>query len=181
MRDNIILAGVMGLDLSDINKAVFLEDATSGIHNVEAFIEFCRDKKDSIEYSTKTEKLDTLATMFKKLESDILLPHDTAKTFSHALAVKVDSARTFLKNELEVGNDKPFSRLRVEGDRYFTGKELNALSELGTARYIVLLAEENELESKLVALFLNKFRSKAKYKSLTDNQKRVHTLTMNKG
>jgi len=126
-----------------------------------------RDKKEAIEYATKTEKLDTLATMYKKLQANAKLPHETATNFSKQLTHKVEQSRTFVKNQIELGNERPFSSLVVDGHSYFSEKELKALSIIGRSSVIVELSEQHKLEDKLIQLFLSKHISKSKYTSLT--------------
>jgi len=176
---DIILAGVMGLDLSNANHAVFVAETTRGIEDMDAFIEFCRDKKDGIEYSTKTEKLDTLSTMLKKLQTDASLPHDIAKTFSKQLTGKVLQARTYIKNQMEDGNQRPFSTLGDENGKYFTDKELNALSGLGSSAVIIELSEQHKLEESMTELFLSKYIAKSKYEALTSGQQQTKHLIEN--
>jgi len=53
---------------------------------------------------------------------------------------------------------------------------LTALAELGSSGYLIELAEQNRLEDELVKLFLNKYKQKAKYEALSDNQKKVKAL-----
>jgi len=108
------LANIIGLDTTNAQHTVALEEAMLGIEEVEAFLEYVRDKKEAIEYATKTEKLDTLATMYKKLQANAKLPHETAMNFSKQLTHKVEQARTFIKNQIELGNEKPFSSLVVD-------------------------------------------------------------------
>lgn len=170
------LANITGLDINNAQHSVAIDEAMYSIEDLEAFLEYCRDFKDSIEYATKTEKLDTLATRYKKLQTNAKLPHDTAEKSSYLLAEKVEKARVFLKNELEVGNDKPFSRLKLDGYNYFTEKELDALSAIGSARYLVELAEQNKLQDELIKLFLSKYVTAKKYNALTGNQKKVKAL-----
>lgn len=170
------IANLIGLDINNAQHSVAIDEALIGIDDTESFYEYMRDKKDGIEYATKPEKLISLSHSYKKLQNEALLPHTTAKNFSVQLSEKVESARVFLKNEIEIGNDKPFSRLKVDGDSYFTEKELAALSEIGTSRYLIELAERDELRNKLIDLFLSKFQAKAKYETLTNNQKKVKAL-----
>jgi len=170
------LANVMGMDMDKAQHGVGIVDALTGIEDQEAFIEFCRDKKDGIEYSNRVEKLDTLAQRYKKLQVEAKLPHNTAHTFSSNLANKVLTARSFIKNEINIGNAKPFSSIVLDGEKYFTDKETKALSELGSSNYLIELSEQNILSDKLTELFLSKYIAKAKYESLTQGQKKVQAL-----
>jgi len=177
------LANIIGLDTTNAQHTVALEEAMLGIEEVEAFLEYCRDKKEAIEYATKTEKLDTLATMYKKLQANAKLPHETAMNFSKQLTHKVEQARIHIKNQMELGNEKPFSTTgnpNGEG-KFFTVKEIKALSGLGRSSVIVELSEQHKLAESLMQLFLSKFIIKSKYASLTDNQKKVKRLLEAKG
>ena len=173
---DIILAGVMGLNLSDVNHAVFIAESTKDIEDIDAFIDFCRDKKEGIDYATKTEKLDTLSQMYKKLQDQAKIPMETAKSFTRRLTYKVEECRTFVKNQIELGNLTPFSMITVQGDKYFTPKELVALHGIGSPALVIELSEQHKLGANLMALFMSKFKSKAKYDVLTDGQKRVKEL-----
>jgi len=172
----IILSGMMGIDINDAKSAVFIGETIKGIDDLDAFIEYCRDKKEAIEYATKTEKLDTLATMYKKLQANAKLPHETAMNFSKQLTHKVEQARTFIKNQIELGNEKPFSSLVVDGHSYFTDKEIKALSGLGRSSVIVELSEQHKLEDSLMKLFLSKYISRSKYEALNNSQKEIRRL-----
>lgn len=170
------LANITGLDINNAQHSVAVDEALHGIEDTEAFLEYCRDKKEGITFSAKPERLDTLATRYKKLQAAAKLPTDLADSFSTVLCEKVESCRVYIKNEIEVGNDRPFSRLRTDGVPFFTLKELKALAELGSPSHIIALAEENTLKDELVKLFISKFAIKSKYELLSDNQKKVHAL-----
>jgi len=173
------LANIMGLDTENTQHTVLLKESMHDIDDAGAFLEFCRDKKEGIEYSTKTEKLDTLATMYKKLQNKAKLPHETAMNFSKQLTHKVEQARTYIKNQIEQGNERPFSSLTVDGHKFFTDKELKALSSLGRSSVIIELSEQLKMEDSLIKLFLSKYITKSKYKALTDGQQQVKHLIQN--
>lgn len=172
----IMISSIVGLDMSDVNHAVFVSETIRGIENLDAFIEFCRKEKGGISFATKTEKLDTLATRYKKMQESAKLPHALANGFTSKVVKKVEDARTYLKNELEVGNATPFRRLRIDGERYFTTKELNALAGVGTPSYIIELSEQNKLSDALYDLYMKNFAIKSKDELLSANQKKVHGL-----
>lgn len=173
------LANANGLDISNAQHSVAIDEALFGIEDTNAFLEFCVDKKDAITYSTKPERLMTLSTMYKKLQSLAKIPIGTASDFSTVLVAKVENARVFLKNELEVGNDKPFSRLIVDGHKYFKEYEIKALSALGSPRYLIELSEEHRLKEELVKLFIKEYTQKKSYEALTTNQKKMQKLLSN--
>jgi len=70
-----------------------------------------------------------------------------------------------------------FSMLKVDGEKFFTEKELKALQGIGSVIYIIESSRQNTLEDQLIDLFLGKYIAKSKYTALTDNQKRVKELT----
>lgn len=168
-----MIASIVGLDMGDINHAVFVSETIRGIDDLNSFIEFCRKEKGGIQFASKTDRLDTLATRYKKIQENAKLPHELANGFTSIVVRKVEDARTYLKNELEVGNDRPFSRLRKDGKNYFSLKELKALASVGTPRYLIELSEQNKLADALYKLYMNKFVIKQQNDQLTTNQKKV--------
>ena len=174
---DIILAGVMGLNLSDVNHAVFVAESTKGIEDMNEFIQFCRDKKESIEYSTKTEKLDTLSTMYKKLQHQKSLPHETAKTFTHQIVEKVEAVRIHIKNKIAEGDDRKQFTDYMKVDMPFNAKEISALNGLNKRpTHIISMSESKTLEGALYDFFMVAFVRNKNTKVLTDNQKRIHSM-----
>lgn len=176
MKQAYRLSNIFGLDANNAQHSIAVLDAINGIDDVEAFIDYCRDHKEGIEYVSKTEKLDILANKYKKLQESSKLPTDTAIGFSKQIARKISEARTVIKNSMEEGVDRPISRLSVDGEKFFSDKEIKALSEIGSVNYIISLSETGDLEEKLIELFVSKFRSKTKYESLTNGQKKINGL-----
>ena len=170
------VASVLNVKIDNPLTVTDIEFELRQIEDLVAYREYIRDNFDKIEYKTGFQLFIILTNRYKDMQEMAKLPHDVANSFSKELARKVEESRIFLKNELEVGNDRPFSGLIRDGERFFTIKELTALAELGTARYLVELAEQNRLEDELVKLFLNKYKQKAKYEALSDNQKKVKAL-----
>jgi len=173
---NIRIANLMGLSLDSAQHSVAIDEALHSIEDTEAFYQFLSDKKNSIEYETKPERLLTLSRMYKKLQANAKLPHETAMNFSKQLTHKVEQARTYIKNQIEQGNERPFSSLVVDGHKFFTDKELKALSGLGRSSVIIELSEQHKLEDSLTELFLSKYIAKSKYESLTSGQQRMDRL-----
>jgi len=173
---NIRIANLMGLDLKSAQHSIAIDEALIGTEDTEAFYQFLEDKKNSIEYETKPERLLTLSRMYKKLQANAKLPHETAMNFSKQLTHKVEQARIFIKNQIELGNEKPFSSLVVDGHSYFTDKEIKTLSGLGRSSVIVELSEQHKLAESLMQLFLSKYISRSKYEALNNSQKEVRRL-----
>jgi len=173
------IANLMGLDTKSAQHGVAITEALHGIENTEAFYQFLADKKDSITTYGKDEKperLMTLSRMYKKLQEKAKLPHKTAMNFSKQLTHKVEQARTYIKNQIELGSERPFSSLTVDGHKFFTDKEIKALSGLGRSSVIIELSEQHKLEYNLIELFLIKYITKSKYESLTSGQQRMKRL-----
>jgi len=175
------ISNLMGLDSKSAQHGVAITEALHGIEDTEAFYQFLEDKKNGIEYETKPERLLTLSRMYKRLQANAKLPHETAMNFSKQLTLKVEQARTHIKNQIELGNEKPFSTTgnpNGEG-KFFTDKEIKALSGLGSSRAIVELCEQHKLEDNLMQLFLGRYVAKSKYEALTSNQTKVKHLLEN--
>jgi len=176
---NVRIANLMGLSLDSAQHSVAIDEALITIEDTEAFYQFLSDKKNGIEYETKPERLLTLSRMYKKLQEKAKLPNEIAMNFSRQLTHKVEQARTYIKNQIELGNERPFSSLTVDGHKFFTNKELKALSGIGSSSVIIELSEQHKLEESLTELFLNKYVAKSKYESLTSGQQRTKHLIQN--
>jgi len=159
------ISNLMGLDSKSGQHGVAVTEALYGIENIEAFYQFLEDKKSSIEYETKPERLLTLSRMYKKLQERAKLPNDQARQFSKNLAHKVEQSRNIIEEK-----SIDFSMLAVDGEKFFTQKELNTLQGVGSIIYIIEASKNHTLENQLMALFLSKFTSKSKYTSLTDTR-----------
>ncbi len=143
------LANVMGLDSATPQHNIALEEALHGIAHPEEFIEFCRSRRAGIEFVSKVERLDILASQFKSEHTR----SKVAQSFSDALAAKVKQARTVVKNALSEGVAAPFSSVRKEGERYFSVKELKALAAVGSPYTIIELSERGKLADEIKKAF----------------------------
>jgi len=155
------ISSLMGLDTKSMQHSVAITEALHNIENTEAFYQFLEDKKSSIEYETKPERLLTLSRMYKKLQEKAKLPNDQARQFSKNLAHKVEQSRNIIEEK-----SIDFSMLAVDGEKFFTQKELNALQGIGSIIYIIEASKNHTLEDNLMALFLSKFTKQSKYTSL---------------
>jgi len=165
---NIILAGIVGLDLSNAAHAVFIAETTKGIKNINMFIDFCRDTKEGITYTTKTERLDILANRFKQLEEAHRLKNirDDGELSVSKLVSLVGDCRIFIKNERDNGNLAEFKHLRIKGEHVFTLKQLEALSAVGSTDCVIHQYEAYTLKDSLMKIYMDKFKKKASYKAL---------------
>jgi len=170
------ISSLMGLDTKSMQHSVAITEALHNIENTEAFYQFLEDKKSSIEYETKPERLLTLSRMYKKLQEKAKLPNDQAKQFSKNLAHKVEQSRNIIEEK-----SINFSMLSVDGKKFFTQKEINALKGIGSIIYIIESSRNHTLEDQLMNLFLKKYMAKSEYNSLTNNQTKVKRLMDVKG
>jgi len=140
---------VMGLDANTPQHNIALEEALHGIAHPEEFIEFCRGRRAGIEFVSKVERLDILASQYKSEHTR----SGVAQTFAQKLAQKVRQVRTVVKNALREGVAAPFSAVRKDGERYFTVKELRALAAVGSPFVIVELSERGKLAEEIQRAF----------------------------
>jgi len=166
-----------------IDNPLIIEDMKQELQKVENLVEYREYIRENIknidlDYQTGFQKFIILTNKYLNEQEQMKLPNELAQNFSKQLTHKVEQARTFIKNQIELGNEKPFSSLVVDGHKFFTDKELKALLGLGRSSVIVELSEQHKLTDNLITLFLGKFIAKSKHASLTDNQTRVkHLLT----
>ena len=175
---DIILSGVVGLDLSEASNAVFVAETTKDIANLDMFIDYCRDQKEGITYTTKTERLDILANRFKKLEEAERLKnrHDDGELSVSKLVSLIGDCKTFVKDARGNGEPVEFKHIRLEGTPVFTLKQLEALREVGSTDFIIHQHEVHKLQDELMQIYMAKFKSKAAYKSLGTGAKKVMSL-----
>jgi len=183
---NIILAGVVGLDLSEASNAVFVAETTKGIDNIDMFIEYCRDKKEGITYTTKTERFDILASRFKKLEEAERLKDKRANadSWTDGIVWKVAQCRTMLINAkayedyMCTGRDIGFRHLvnPETKEKIFTIKELTAMFSIGSTEDIIGYSEDGTLKAKLMSVYMSAFKKKAAYTALGTNARKVMSL-----
>ena len=167
------LANVMGLDANNPQHTVALKEAMHNISNQNEFIEYCRSHKDGVEYSTKVEKLDTLSTRYKKNFNNI--PTQQLEEICQALAGKFKTAIQILRDNEEYLTDQ-LGKLKVEGEQYFTNKEVELLNATGKLNRLISLFELNTLYEALYHKSVQKTLTRQNNIQLTDNQQRVKRL-----
>lgn len=170
------LANVVGLDTDNTQHSIALKEAMHEIKDPEAFIEYCRDHKETIKTfgkHEKAERLDTLATRYKKLQDQADLPHAKAELSSKTLDDLFANLRMWLKNEVEVGKDPDLKKIKLGGDLYFTDAQADALIQIGSNICLIELSEQNKLKTEIKGLFMSKYIKKSKYASLTQGQQKI--------
>ncbi|ADV47045.1 hypothetical protein [Nitratifractor salsuginis] len=152
----ISLANVAGLDINNAQHTVAIADAVKGISDIEDFIEYVRVHKAGIEYATKTERLDILASRYKQEAAAAAVSKDAA-TFSSRLAEKVKMVRTAIKNEWAEGRHAMLANVRDKetGAPFFTDKELRALVAVaGSTLAVIEMSERDTLQEALERMFI---------------------------
>lgn len=174
---NIRLANISGLDINNTQHSVAIDEAFIGVEDKEAFLQYCRDYKEGVLYATRTERIDVLATRYKKLQEQATIPMNQLEQFCEILSKKVEVARAFIKNQIQTNNNKPFSTLYVNGIRYFRQEELKALSRLKiSALTMVEMSELGTLREELLNALIRTYIINKK-EALTDEQKKIQQLT----
>lgn len=181
-----ILIDSIGLNSKSADDTNFVLFHCQGIQDIDAFYEYCMQKKDMIEYQTKKERFVTLSRQYKKLEKDVRLTgvKNKANEFTSNIVKKVGECRIFIKNKRDEQEFKEEERTfgfsnvpKKGGGTYFDIEELNALAALkvGTET-IIELFEQDKLKDYLFDLYIDKFKAKANYNALSDGEKKVKAL-----
>jgi len=169
-----ILIDSIGLNSKSADDSQFVAYHCQGIKDIEAFYEFCMQKKDMIEYQTKKERLTTLARKFKRIEEAqmLLVVKSKANNFTNELVRKVGECRLIVKNEREIDNNFGFRNIS-----FFSIDELKALVALNVGtETIIELFEQDKLKDNLYNLYIEKFKEKSFYNALTEGEKKVKAL-----
>jgi len=179
----LILAGIMGLDVNSRSDSKFIGYCINGINDIDAFIQYCNDKKDGI-IAKRQEKLNILSIKFKKMEEDARLSDDSNKALVYAkrLAEKVAETRSSVKNARE---EQEFKGIDVTAgfgsvidhytkEKYFTDKEIATLVAVAkNTEKVIFYSETGELADMIYQAYINKLKPKKKYEALADGQKNV--------
>ena len=171
---DIILAGVMGMNLSDVNHAVFIAETTKDISDMDDFITYCRENKNKIEYATKTERLDTLAIRYLKQQEDIILgaKFKQAEKYAIALSKKVKECRTFVED-----NYIGFENVGTAGAKHFTADELRMLKMIGSTNIVIEYSKVNRLSQVIYDNYSKAIRAKEK-QVVIENRKQAKKLDL---
>jgi len=149
------IANIFGLDVNNKQHSIAIVDALNGIDDLDEFVAYCRDGREKIKFASKTEKLDALAYSYKKEQLEKKLPHDKARLFARKLSEKVKECRHVIED-----HHCQFWHIMVDGDHYFTKKEIKALDFIGGVAWIVELSRNNDLEDKIYSAYISASREK---------------------
>jgi len=157
------VANIFGLDINNAQHTVGISDALQGINNQDAFIEYCREHKSSIEYVSKTEKLDMLAGRYKDVELDARLAESYAKGDKYAvtLAKKVKECMSTVED-----NYCKWKHIKLDCKPFFEEHELRALDEVGSTAVVIEYARTAKLVDEIAKLYKDKLKQKER-KALT--------------
>lgn len=180
MHSSIILAGVLGIDITDKANAVFMEDVTHDIKDMKAFIAYCKDKKGNIKTFGKMEKierLDTLATEYKELERTAALEakYVAYEKYAKEVAALVKESREFVQEKC-----CKFSELTLNGEEYFKDHQIRALEAVGSQEVVIEYSYTNRLAGEIYKKCIEFNREKKPYEQLTQNQEKVQALLSSK-
>lgn len=171
-----ILIDSIGLNSKSADDTSFVLFHCQGIQDIEAFYEYCIENKDMIEYQTKKERFVSLARRYKNIQTEKYLPYDKAGLSSKKLTELFNDVRLFLKNEIELGRNPNIRNITSDGKKYFNDKQVDALEKIGSVSYLIYLSEHEELQEMLIELYIEEFKNKLNYKSLSDGEKKVKAL-----
>jgi hypothetical protein len=171
--NDIILAGVLGLDISKAEHALFIAESTKNIINIDDFIRYCRNNKTGIEYATKTERLDILTTRYLQQQEDTILnaKYKQGEEYAKVLAAKVKSCRNFVED-----NYIEFSQLGADGKKYFKDHELRMLERLGSKEVVLEYSKINKLSQQIYDEYIKAIQIQHKQKSLPNQSRDVMQL-----
>ncbi len=161
--DNILLAGIIGLNVSDANHAVFMAEVTREIKDMHGFLIFCRQEKGGVEYATKMERLDILAERYKNIEEDQELSgiYDRGEAYAKAIAAKVKQVRTLVADA-----NCGFRDIKLEGALFFEVKELLSLAAVGSTQGVIEFSKTHRLAGEIYKNEMKKIKQRRKPKQI---------------
>jgi len=167
------LANVLGMDIDNNQDKVAVYDALSSVSVPSDFIEWMREKRDTVEYANRREKLTILLTRYKKTVDNI--PIDTISTQTQATVNKFGEAISFLRDN-EEKLDMHLERLQPNKVQWFTNNEIERLMAIGGLRNCINAYEEHKLYDNLYEVSVKRYFLFKKQEVLTDGQKKVKAL-----
>ncbi len=171
---SIRLANIMGLDFSNQQDQVGILDALSTVSDPNDFIKWMREKRDTVEYSNRREKLTILHTRYRNTVDSI--PTQLLEKFSREITNKFKEAISILRdNEPYLSQD--LTKLKADGSQYFTSKEVELLDSVGGLNRLINLHELGTLYETLYNKSVVKTIEAKNYAILTDGQKKIKELT----
>ena len=168
------LANVMGMDIDNSQDQIGILDALTSVSDIDAFIEWMRANRDTVEYSNRREKLTILHNRYKRTTDDI--PSTLLKAFSREIADKFKAAIQILRDNEEIFTERGLHGLKGDKVQYFTNKEIVLLDEVGSLNRLISLYEMNSLYDALYEASVKKTIAAKTQTVLTDGEKKVKAL-----
>ena len=156
MQNLFRLANIMGLDTNDAQHTALLKESMFNITDPEDFLNYCRNQKDGIEYMNRVEKLDLLATKYKKQAEDKLLESKftQGEQYAKALSAKITECRNFIED-----NNISFGEIRGENkSKYFEDHELRMLEKIGSQISVIEYSKINRLAGEIYKKYVEAIR-----------------------
>ena len=169
------LANVMGMDIDNKQHQIALHDSITNVIIPEDFIEYCRNKKNSIDYANRLDKLEAMFHTYKKTIDDV--PVLLLENFSRSISDKFKTSIGILRDNEEYLTDR-LEKLKLLGETepYFSKKEIELLNSVGSLHRLINLYELGTLYESLYEKSVQKTINKKNDKQLTDGQKRIQAL-----
>ncbi len=155
-----------------------IESELQKINDMGMYREYIRDNLNNydLKFNTGFQKFIILTKRFERIEEDARL-HDTyekATSYAKVIADKVKQCR-----ELVESSYCGFVNIHYNDQRYFEVHELWALYETcHTTDKVIELSRTNNLAEQIHEVYISKYKKKASYTALTDNQERVRKITL---
>lgn len=173
------ISGALGLSTSNAFESKILAAALLGMDSPQAFLDFVREEREKIEYKTRSERLDILATRYKKIEEKAkALAHvGYFSKFIETIVLKLKSNNVAVtsmnaKRHFKGLEKLKLSELKTKEGFLFREKELDALVSVcpkyvsDKTEFIWKISREGKLEEMLKDALLQKYISTPKHKAL---------------
>lgn len=149
------IANIVGLDSRNTQHTMAITDAIEGVGDIDRFIEYLRRNKNGIQYETKTEKLDTLSTKYRKIIEDEVLSagYTKGEQYARALAYKVKQCRSTVEF-----NNCDFINIQTDGQKFFKEHELRALEATGSRNTVIENSKLNRLAGEIYAFYVQSLK-----------------------
>lgn len=162
------LANIFGLDTDKQQHTVAVADALEDVEDFEDFVGFCREYKETVQYANRLEKLDTLATRYKREQIEKKIDTDKARQYVREISRKAAGCRNIVEEKNALFRNVYLDKK----NRLFETHELRALASLGLSTVgIIEASRREELEDMLYDSYVSRKRA------ILTNQKKPKSLS----
>lgn len=184
----VVLCGVLGVDTNSTTQSQMVAFSCMGIEDMWGFVAYVRDKHTSIAYAKPLQKLDQLAMAYKELQNRAINADKYAKaavwiqeivTKCKACHGVIESHRMggVVEGKYTEGTACEWRHLQVEGKPYFSQKQLEALSRVGSFVYTTECLKDDTLIDKLTTAYQKAVLAPKPYEMLADKTKNILRIT----